>query len=151
LADALACRDKGRIVKPTVAKVRRAATLLENAGEATVCPTGRPAYTGIVVTLERWALYAGEATDAAEVAAEVAADRLPEERQHRKKEDLPSAERQSMKGNSQGNNADEILRCTAAARRIREAQDMAELREIRARERRGRQPHDPATTAGSVH
>jgi hypothetical protein len=86
LAEEMACRERGRRMIPSLGKVRRAAAFLEKAGEATVCATGRPAYTGLVITLERWALYAGEVEHAADVSTDLATDRLPEERQDHKKE-----------------------------------------------------------------
>jgi hypothetical protein len=58
---------------------------------------------------------------------------------------------QPAKSNNQGNTADEIMRRTAAARRIREAQDLAELREIRAREAARRGPQDTPASDGRVH
>lgn len=70
-------------MKAHPSKVRRAAALLRKAGEATFTPTGRPAYTGTVVTLERWALYASEATQATDHATAEATDRLSESRHHR--------------------------------------------------------------------
>jgi hypothetical protein len=139
VAEEMAWSERGRRLTPPIAKCRRAAEFLRNAGEATWVATGRPAYTGLVITLERWALYACEAEHAADVPTDLATDRLPEERQDQKK-DYRSAEWQPAKGKSQGNSADATMRRAAAARRIREEQDLAELREIRARERGERVP-----------
>ena len=65
--------ERGRQTLPGVGKVRRAAEFLRSTGEVTWVPTGRPAYTGILVTLERWELYASDRDEAADVQTGVAA------------------------------------------------------------------------------
>ncbi len=84
LADAMVCRVNGHASKAHPSKVRRALYFLGKGGEATVCPTGRPTYTGIVVTLERWALYASDTEQPTDHATEGATEGLSGSRQHRK-------------------------------------------------------------------
>ena len=71
-------------MKAHPSKVRRTAALLAKAGEATFTPTGRPAYTGTVVTLERWALYASDTEQPTDHPTAEATDRLSEGRHHSK-------------------------------------------------------------------
>ena len=99
VAEEMTWTKKGRRVTPPTTKCRRAAEFLRNAGEATWVPTGHPTYTGIVITLERWGLYAGQIDPAADVAADLVTDGLPEERQDQKKEtgSAGSADRQTPK------------------------------------------------------
>jgi hypothetical protein len=78
LAENMAWTENKKRVVPSVSKCRWAADFLRNASEATWTATGAPHYTGIVVTLERWALYAIEADTAADTTTDTTADRLPD-------------------------------------------------------------------------
>src|SRR5262249_31411739 len=75
-------RSLADALKVHPSKVRRAAAFLGKAGEATFHPTGKPTYTGLVVTLERWALYASEHDEATDHTADEATDRLSGGRHH---------------------------------------------------------------------
>src|SRR5262245_13491864 len=66
LAEQLAWNEHGARIVPTRSKVRRAADFLKTAGEVTWKATGVAAGSGIIVTLERWALYASASSDAAQ-------------------------------------------------------------------------------------
>ncbi|HYS05862.1 MAG TPA: hypothetical protein VEW47_11780 [Candidatus Dormibacteraeota bacterium] len=76
LAEQMAWTENRKRKTPTLAKCRWAAEFLRNAGEAAWTPTGAPHYTGIVVTLERWALYAVAGETVADTTTDTTADRL---------------------------------------------------------------------------
>jgi len=66
--------NNGRRIVPPPSNIRRAAAFLRNAREVTWKAAGFPARTGVLVTLERWALYGERPSSAADVAAENAAE-----------------------------------------------------------------------------
>ena len=70
-------RERHQRVVPSTSKLRRAADFLRSAGEVTWAATGAPTYTGIVVTLERWALYAGVAEASTDTVTDAPAEGLP--------------------------------------------------------------------------
>jgi len=111
-------------MKAHPSKVRRAAAFLGKAGEATFKPTGRPTYTGTVVTLERWALYASDIAQPTDHPTAEATDRLSEGRQDRKNTTGPV-----------GPNYQRPMRELVAEWEQQERETMQELREVRARER----------------
>jgi hypothetical protein len=84
LADAMVCRPNGHASKAHPSKVRRALYFLARVGEATVCRTGRPTCTGIVVTLKRWALYASDTAQPTDHPTAEPTGGLSDSRQHRK-------------------------------------------------------------------
>jgi hypothetical protein len=83
LAAELPSREGGHSGKATRSKVRRAAALLRKWGEATYHPTGGATHTGTVVTLERWALYAGELAQPTQEPAQEPTGGVPTTRPHR--------------------------------------------------------------------
>jgi len=111
-------------MKAHPSKVRRAAAFLGKAGEATFKPTGRPTYTGTVVTLERWALYASDTAQPTDHPTAEPTDRLSEGRQDRKNTTPPVGENYEPPHRRALN---DFLR--------RSRESMQELREVRARER----------------
>ena len=131
LAEALSYFDgeKHRTETPTPAKVRRAAGLLRNAGALTWTATGRPTYTGIVVTLEPWPLQANEDGASTDPEADAAGGRLSEPRKHR--------------NNTTGSvDPDERRTAIAVMSEYRKSlervkRDAIELQEVRRREREG--------------
>ncbi|HEV8198759.1 MAG TPA: hypothetical protein VGS03_01925 [Candidatus Polarisedimenticolia bacterium] len=127
-------------MKAHPSKVRRTAALLGKAGEATFKPTGRPTYTGTVVTLERWALYASDTEQPTDHPTAEATDRLSEGRHHSKNTTgLSALSTANDDSKSNGNVPAEVV----ALRRRREAfarecaESAAEVARVRARERGG--------------
>lgn len=81
----------GRREYPHHTNIRRAATFLEKAGEAAYTTAGKAAGGGTVVTLLRWALYAGPPTQAAETTADTECTRYAGIAAPLEQEDLPPA------------------------------------------------------------
>jgi hypothetical protein len=137
LANALRSVRTGHSKPVGTREVRRAAALLRRAGEATWQATGRPTYTGIVVTLERWALYGNETAQPTDHATDEATGGLSGARQHRNNTTGPVGRTENGNTESNGNNPSEDL----AFRRRRErfieqcAETEREIKRVRALER----------------
>ncbi len=81
----------GCITFPPLTNIRRAAAFLKRAGEVTWCRCGKAAGDGIVVTLERWPLYASPAATTAGETADSAAEGYAVAAAPLEQEDLPPA------------------------------------------------------------
>lgn len=138
LAAELPSCDTGHPLKATRSKVRRAADYLRKAGEATYHPTGRPTHSGTVITLERWAFYAGVSEQPTQDAAHEPAGGVSPGRPHRNNTTGPVGPNDNSISESNGNGP---TAGDLALRRRREAFDRecaesaAEVARIRAHER----------------
>jgi hypothetical protein len=140
LAEAMSYVERGRRVTPTLWKCRHTAALLAKAGVIAYVPAGRPAHTGLLVTLTEWALHAGESEVTADVETDVAAHRLRELPQHREKHG-GSAESQPLTTDSESNGDGDPTAEDLAFRRRRQrfieqcAETEREIKRVRAVER----------------